>query len=150
MYLVDTTKTPAKAVTISNMVDAAIFGDAFTADGKFAMAQKGAGVSATYDLTVADVAGGTTRTITTATYVELAYGTASKIVFDDGWDVTGGVGPNGSADVWSLDLGASGAAPVEIAVGAEADLFLDSTRTKLIYSSAANAGSEGIYVYTLP
>jgi hypothetical protein len=127
-----------------------VFGDAFTADGKFAMAQTGtSGSSPTFDLTIMEVATGKKTALTTNAFEELGYA-GSKIVFNDNWDGSGGSGPSGSADISTVDLGASGATPKVFAVTAESDVFLDSTRSKLIYAHNANTGLEGIYVYTLP
>jgi len=151
LFAVDTTAATPAPVTIISSADATIFGDAFTADGAFAMAQTGTGqATGTFDLAIVQISTGTKSMLTTDAYIEYAYGTGSKIIFNDAWDDSGGVGPSGAADLSTIDLSASTATPAKLAVGAEADFFLDSTKAKVVYSSAANVGNEGIYVYTLP
>jgi hypothetical protein len=76
--------------------------------------------------------------------------TAGKIVFDDGYDPTGGVGSNGTADIESLDT-TSAAAPTVLVSQADANFFVTADQKTLVYSWSFLSGkSAGIWTLPLP
>jgi hypothetical protein len=150
LFLVDTTATtPAAATLDATLGDFGIFGDAFTRDGSRAIYQTGV-TGSTYDLKSTVVSSGTSTAVATNVWDEHGYGTAAKIVYGDNVVAGAGTASVGNADLHAVDLAGTSLSPTPIALAAEVEVFVDSSKTKLVYASNTVAGSEGVYVFTLP
>ena len=156
LYILPTQPSDAggTTLTLSSTTTAALFGPAFTADGKQVLFFKsitmsGGGYIGEYDHLAlplmnigSKIAGNTWEEWTT---------TGSKTIYNDNY-AAGPTGSAGYADVEALDLGASGApAPVTLVSGADANIFVSPDKTKVIYSwSSCTDGKAGIYTVAAP
>jgi hypothetical protein len=151
LFLVDTTATTPAAITLdATQGDSSIFGDAFTADGTRAIYQTGLGSAPpTYDLKSTVVASGTTTAVASNVWDEHGYG-AAKIAYGDNYVTGAGAASLGNADIHTVDLAATTLSPSTIATAAEVEIYVDSTKKKLVYAWNAVAASQGVYVAPLP
>ena len=139
--------SPGTAQTLSTTANTAV-PPAFTVDSSQALFVTDTSSGGLSNLQVHGVGDGTTRTFP-GVWIFFQSG-AGKVVFNDDYRPTGGVGSSGTADIEWLDT--TQAAPPRVLVSqADANFFLTPDGTALVYSwSYASGHPAGIWTLPLP
>jgi hypothetical protein len=153
MYLVSTTPGGADGgnpvTTLDSMTDGANFGDAFTVDSTHAIFYTTVNMSGTGNLMSLALPPAAAAKPVTATGWEGFATKAAKVVYSDNWSMVMG-SLQGYADIHSVDL-AGTAAPSTVVTSADANFFVTTDRSTILYSWHACPGAaEGIYSIAAP
>jgi hypothetical protein len=141
--------TPGTPVVVSSVPNAAVNGDAFTADSSYALYSTSTGVCTGSEAFNA-------FSVTGSAPIALGHNvwgdwsaTGAKVVFNDNYVATGGL-RFGRADIESVNL-ATGTTPLRIVSQADAVIDLTPARDQMIYSWSLQPGAlAGLYVTPIP
>jgi hypothetical protein len=148
VYLASATQ-PSTPVTLWPQLTAALVGDPFTADSRFALYATGVDPqSGVGTLTAASVEGGAPGVLGTDAWSDWS-ATGTSVVFVDNYVSTGGL-RFGRADIEWMDLSQT-AKPTRVVAGADAVMALSPARDLVVYSWSAQPGENaGIFAVRLP
>ena len=141
--------TGGTAVTLDSATDGALFGDRFTADGKYAVFYTSV-ATGTGNLTVKDVSVATDKGKQLTSAVWTGYSPkGSMLTYNDNWQ-TGGTGVNGTADIRLIDV-SSPATNKLVAAQADDNFYLSNDKTKIVFvTSDPSFIKSGAYVANVP
>jgi hypothetical protein len=124
-----------------------VFNDAFTADSAYALYVTGYTSVGTGSEFAYPVAGPKAVTISTNNLWDSNYLTGTKLLYNDNF-VLLGAGPNGTADISTVDVAATPLAPMSIIKSADSSYWLTTDRTKMVFSliAAGDTKTNGIWV----
>jgi hypothetical protein len=147
IYLASAT-SPGTATQLSMSNGASLYGDAFTADSKYAMYFDNVAASGVGDFSAAPTAGGASTKV--ASNAWLAWATAgSKVLLSDHC-ANCMMTSAGAADLEAVDL-ANPTAITTLVNQANANFYLTAAKDKLVYSwTCAQDSTAGVYVLAVP
>jgi hypothetical protein len=129
--------------------DGAIYGDPFTADNSRVVYYTGVNSDQVGTLNTKPVSGGTGSALGTNVWSSLSPSLA-KVVFSANYVPDPAMMKNGRGDLQVVDSASATATPTEIAAQADVDYFLSHARDRIVYTTEAWAGQEGLYVVPVP
>jgi hypothetical protein len=135
------TESAAPPLVLASDTDAAVLGDAFTTDSSQVLYATSVDAFSVGVLAARPVAGGPVLLVGRAVSRVLAAGT-TRIVYAD--DTTPAPKQPSRASLYSMDV-ASAAPPIAIAAGADAQFYLASGRTAVVYAVSSGSALDGIY-----
>ncbi len=142
------TAAGSTATPLSSAQTAAIYGDAFTADSKYALYYANLNSSQVGDYDIASVTTPTPTKVAGNGWEGFAT-TAGKVVFTANW-MAGAQGSSGRSDLQKLDT-AVGTTASTVVSQVDSNFFLSSDKSQLVYSwSYCSNAQAGLYVTATP
>jgi hypothetical protein len=143
------TTTPGMPTTLVPMPTSSSIGDDFTTDSKFAIytdsiteSMTAQGPVTSGNLNAVAVAGGSAAPMQLGTSVwQEAAGPGSKVIFNPNWAPPLNLG-FGLADLTEVDLSVASPAPKTLVSQADANFFLTTDKTKIVYSFSTGGGAQ--------
>ncbi len=137
---------PGAATKLLGTITGGIYGDPFTADGLNAIYFTECDDDGVCTLNTRPAAGGAEVKLADTSWQALAVG-AGKVVYND--NVVLGA-DSAVGDLLLKDLAAPATPAKLLTKGADIDLYLNTSKTKIIYTVSEPASAEGIYVMAVP
>lgn len=142
------TQAAGAPVTLAAGAKASLFGDAFTADRSRALFAADCTADYIGVIKAQAVTGGPVATLATSGYYIWAT-KGTQVIFNDHFVAPPNMLGNGRGDVLAADV-ASADPPSVLATQADVDIFLNAAKTKVVYTTNAVAGMEGLYAAPVP